>query len=125
MDAWLLRACAKLRIKLVHSQPGRPEGRWKIERFFRTVRDQFLAELTEERAARVQDLAELNKLFTAWAETAFHENARTPQASRPPSPARPVPAAQRQCQGPQPAQAIGVQHSRGALSRPLPENVGR
>ena len=24
MDAWLLRACAKLRIKLVHSQPGRP-----------------------------------------------------------------------------------------------------
>ena len=72
VDAWLLRACAKLRIKLVHSQPGRPEGRGKIERFFRTVRDQFLAELTEERAARVQDLAELNKLFTAWAETVYH-----------------------------------------------------
>jgi putative transposase len=48
-DAWLLRACAKLGIKLVHSQPGRPEGRGKIERFFRTVRDQFLVELTEER----------------------------------------------------------------------------
>ena len=26
VDAWLLRACAKLGIKLVHSQPGRPEG---------------------------------------------------------------------------------------------------
>ena len=38
VDAWLLRACAKLGIKLVHSQPGRPEGRGKIERFFRTVR---------------------------------------------------------------------------------------
>ena len=24
VDAWLLRACAKLGIKLVHSQPGRP-----------------------------------------------------------------------------------------------------
>jgi len=72
VDAWLLRACAKLGIKLVHSQPGRPEGRGKIERFFRTVRDQFLVELTEERAARIPDLAELNKLFTAWVETVYH-----------------------------------------------------
>src|SRR6266704_6364210 len=72
VDAWLLRACAKLGIKLVHSQPGRPEGRGKIERFFRTVRDQFLVELTEERAARIPDLAELNRLFTAWAETVYH-----------------------------------------------------
>ena len=53
VDAWLLRACAKLGIKLVHSQPGRPEGRGKIERFFRTVRGQFLAELTEARAAQI------------------------------------------------------------------------
>ena len=72
VDAWLLRACAKLGIKLVHSQPGRPQGRGKIERFFRTVRDQFLVELTEERAARIGDLAELNKLFTAWTETVYH-----------------------------------------------------
>src|SRR5260370_1203802 len=27
VDAWLLRACAKLGIKLVHSQPRRPEGK--------------------------------------------------------------------------------------------------
>ncbi len=72
VDAWLLRACAKLGIKLVHSQPGRPEGRGKIERFFRTVRGQFLAELTEARAAQVKGLAELNKLFTAWTETVYH-----------------------------------------------------
>ena len=71
VDARLLRACAKLGIKLVRSQPGRPEGRGKIERFFRTVRDQFLVELTEERAARIPDLAELNKLFTAWTEAEF------------------------------------------------------
>jgi putative transposase len=77
VDAWLLRACAKLGIKLVHSQPGRPEGRGKIERFFRTVRGQFLAELTEARAAQVKDLAELNKLFTAWTETVYHVRAHS------------------------------------------------
>ncbi len=82
VDAWLLRACAKLGIKLVHSQPGRPEGRGKIERFFRTVRGQFLAELTETRAAQVKDLAELNRLFTAWTETVCHvrEHSETGQA---------------------------------------------
>ena len=72
VDTWLLRACAKLGIKLIHSQPRRPEGKGKTERFFRTVRDQFLVELTEERAARIADLAELNKLFTAWTETVYH-----------------------------------------------------
>ena len=72
VDAWLLRACARLGIKLVHSTPGRPQGRGKIERFFRTVRGQFLAELTEDRAAEISDLAELNRLFTAWTETVYH-----------------------------------------------------
>ena len=46
-DAWLLRACAKLGVRLVHSAPGRPQGRGKIERFFRTVREQFLVEVTD------------------------------------------------------------------------------
>src|ERR1700733_1090157 len=82
VDAWLLRACARLGIKLVHSQPGRPQGRGKIERFFRTVRGQFLAELTAARAARIPDLAELNRLFTAWTETVYHarEHSETGQA---------------------------------------------
>jgi putative transposase len=38
VDAWLLRACARLGIKLVHSQPGRPQGRGKIERFLCATR---------------------------------------------------------------------------------------
>ena len=46
VDAWLLRACAVLGVKLAHSDPGRPEGRGKIERLFRTVREQFLVEIT-------------------------------------------------------------------------------
>jgi putative transposase len=33
VDSWLLRACATLGIKLVHSTPGRPQGRGKVERF--------------------------------------------------------------------------------------------
>jgi transposase InsO family protein len=36
VDAWLLRACAKLGIRLVHSAPGRPQGRGKIEYHRRT-----------------------------------------------------------------------------------------
>ena len=71
VDAWLLRACAKLGVRLVHSAPGRPQGRGKIERFFRTVREQFLIEVTdtssEDLAAAGVDhataLLELNRLF--------------------------------------------------------------
>ncbi len=82
VGAWLLRACARLGIKLVHSTPGRPQGRGKIERFFRTVRGQFLAELTGERAAQLPGLAELNRLFAAWTETVCHvrEHSETGQA---------------------------------------------
>jgi putative transposase len=72
VDSWLLRACACLGIKLVHSTPGRPQGRGKIERFFRTVRDQFLVEITEQVAAGISGLPELNRLFAAWVETVYH-----------------------------------------------------
>jgi putative transposase len=80
VDAWLLRACAKLGVRLVHSTPGRPQGRGKIERFFRTVREQFLVEITGEPTGdgaaqgqhQVGDLDELNRLFTAWVETVYH-----------------------------------------------------
>lgn len=76
VDAWLLRACAQLGIKLTHSTPGRPQGRGKIERLFRTVRDQFLVEITGEPDQpgrhQVTDLLELNRLFAAWVETAYH-----------------------------------------------------
>ncbi|HXS31160.1 MAG TPA: DDE-type integrase/transposase/recombinase, partial [Steroidobacteraceae bacterium] len=84
-DAWLLRACAKLGVRLVHSAPGRPQGRGKIERFFRTVREQFLVEVTDTSsedlaAAGVDDataLLELNRLFVAWVETEYHRRVHT------------------------------------------------
>jgi putative transposase len=44
----LQRICAVLGIRLVHSRPGRPQGRGKIERFFATVRSQFLVEIADD-----------------------------------------------------------------------------
>src|SRR5262249_58453682 len=67
------RAAARLGIKIVHSMPGKPEGRGKIERFFRTVRDQFLVETGDD----IADLGELNRLFTAWVETVYHRRAHS------------------------------------------------
>jgi putative transposase len=104
IDAWLLRACAKLGIKLIHSTPGRPQGRGKIERFFRRVRDQFLVELsTPDNDVLVPDLLSLNRLFTAWTETEYHrtthsETGQTPleRWSAGDPPALPTPAALRE-----------------------------
>jgi putative transposase len=76
----LLRACAVLGIRLVHSRPGRPEGRGKIERFFRTVRDQFLVEVTSRGVA---DLIEMNRLFSAWVETAYHRRVHSETKATP------------------------------------------
>jgi len=76
----LLRACAVLGIRLIHSRPGRPEGRGKIERFFRTVRDQFLVEIE---ARGVTDLVEMNRLFSAWVETAYHRRVHSETKATP------------------------------------------
>jgi putative transposase len=75
VDAWLRRAAAKLGIAWVHSTPGRPQGRGTIERFFRTVEHEFCVEIAGVDGApgrTVADLAELNRLFTAWVETVYH-----------------------------------------------------
>jgi putative transposase len=86
VDSWLLRACAKLGIKLVHSTPGRPQGRGKIERFFRTVNDEFIVEIAAAHGApgrTVRDLAELNRLFTAWVETVYHRRVHSETGQAP------------------------------------------
>ena len=79
IDSGLRRACAVLGIRLVHSRPGMPAGRGKIERFFKTVRDQFLVEISADpedpgsAGTVVNTLAELNSLFTAWVEQVYHQ----------------------------------------------------
>ena len=61
----LARTCAVLGIRLVHSQPCSPEGRGKQERLNRYIRERFIAEAEH---AGIEDLAELNDRFEAWAE---------------------------------------------------------
>jgi putative transposase len=86
VDAWLLRACAVLGIRLVHSRPGKPQGRGKIERFFRTVRGQFLVELAGREigdGSPASGIAELNRLFGAWLAASYH-NAVHSETGQPP-----------------------------------------
>jgi putative transposase len=80
----LLRALAVLGIQLTHSKPGQPAGRGKIERVFRTVREQFLIELTGPGAqAKIDGLAALNELFTAWVETIYHQRVHSETGQTP------------------------------------------
>ena len=84
VSSQLLRALAVLGIRMVHSRPGQPAGRGKIERVFRTVRDQFLVELSDPQAlANVTSLAMLNELFTGWVETVYHQREHTETTQKP------------------------------------------
>lgn len=76
----LHRACAVLGIQLTHSTPGEAEGRGKIERFFRTVRDQFLVEVDHR---GVDDLGQLRDLFVAWLERRYHRRVHSETGQAP------------------------------------------
>ncbi|GAA3322632.1 DDE-type integrase/transposase/recombinase [Paeniglutamicibacter sulfureus] len=80
-DKALQRVTAKLGIRLVHSAPYRPQGRGKIERFFNTVSQQFLGEITVTnqpslpgtgQGSEISTLQELNALFTSWVQVLYH-----------------------------------------------------
>jgi putative transposase len=88
-DESLARTCAVLGIKLVHSQPGRPMGRGKVERAFETIQQQFLVEVTGDEAhparRQVKNLDELNDLLDRWVRAVYHarvhsETGQAPQA---------------------------------------------
>jgi len=66
--------CARLGIHLIFCRPYAPEGKGKLERWHRTVRDQFLAELDERRIA---DLPDLNARLWAWLEQVYHRTEHT------------------------------------------------
>ena len=65
----LSRIAASLGTLIVHSRPYQPEGRGKIERFFRTVRQQFLANLDSKQTLT---LDQVNDRFWAWIENSYH-----------------------------------------------------
>jgi putative transposase len=68
-SAHLALVCAKLGIALIHARPYRPQGKGKIERWFKTVRAQFLTRLD---AADTASLTALNRRLAAWIEGEYH-----------------------------------------------------
>lgn len=61
--------CARLGIQLIFCRPYAPEGKGKLERWHRTMRDQFLAELDERHIGGLDDL---NARLWAWLEQVYH-----------------------------------------------------
>lgn len=57
---------ASLGIALIHARPYKPQGKGKIERFFRTVRMQFLT------GFRGESLYDLNETFDLWLNDVYH-----------------------------------------------------
>ena len=78
VSSQLLRACAVLGVKLVHASPRAAATKGKIERFFRTVRDQFLVEIDDG-----VELFELNRLFSAWLEVVYHRRVHSETGQTP------------------------------------------
>jgi hypothetical protein len=62
---------ASLGIALIHSSPYKPQGRGKIERFFRTVRSQFLSGFTGK------TLHDLNEALDLWLNELYHQRKHT------------------------------------------------
>jgi transposase InsO family protein len=62
----LAQITASLGIALIHSTPYQPEGRGKCERWFRTVREQFLS------VWRGKGLGDLNEALRGWLEHRYH-----------------------------------------------------
>jgi putative transposase len=78
VSSQLLRACAVLGVRLIHASPRAATTKGKIERFFKTVRDQFLVEVDDG-----VELPELNRLFSAWLEVVYHRRAHSETGQTP------------------------------------------
>ena len=67
----LARIAASIGILIIHTPPYQPEGRGKIERFFRTVREQFLANLDPKALLSIE---QLNERLWHWLDTIYHRH---------------------------------------------------
>lgn len=65
----LALVCAKLGVALIHARPHQPQGKGKIERWFRTVRATLLTQLT---ATDTASLEALNRRLWAFIEGEYH-----------------------------------------------------
>lgn len=60
--------CASLEIGLRYAKPYRPQGKGKIERFFKTIRSQFLPEIP----AHIT-LSEINERLASYLDSVYHQ----------------------------------------------------
>jgi putative transposase len=68
-SATLQGICARLSIRLIYCRPYQPASKGKIERWHRTLRSQFLAELD---TTHVRDLGDLNARLWAWIDQIYN-----------------------------------------------------
>jgi transposase InsO family protein len=61
--------CAELQTELSFCRPRRPQGKGKIERLIRTIKDGFVGEASR---AGFTSLEELNEAFQGWIESEYH-----------------------------------------------------
>jgi hypothetical protein len=61
--------CAELEIELAFCRPRRPQGKGKIERLIRTIKESFVAEAAR---AGFTSLEDLNATFVGWLEAYYH-----------------------------------------------------
>jgi putative transposase len=73
-------ACATLGIRRIHTAPYSPESKGKQERFFETLRAQFLPEVE---ASHITTLLELNASLGAWLERIYHQHAHSETGETP------------------------------------------
>jgi transposase InsO family protein len=63
--------CASLAIALIHARPYKPQGKGKIERFFKSVRTGFLPQ------ADTASLQRLNQCLSNWLDNSYHQRKHT------------------------------------------------
>jgi putative transposase len=68
---------ASLGIALIHARPYKPQGKGKIERWFRTLRGQFLTEVGQ------MSLDELNGALELWIREVYHQRVHSATGHRP------------------------------------------
>ena len=71
--------CARLGTVLIHTPVRDGASKGKIERFFRTVRDQFLV----RDLSQIRSLQQLNVEFTRWLEDTYHQRVHSTLGMKP------------------------------------------
>lgn len=74
---YLKYTLASLQITLIHAKPYTPQGKGKIERFFKTVRSGFLTGKVSE------NLMELNEQFSVWLHDRYHNVVHSSTGQKP------------------------------------------